>query len=349
MDFAALRVGIKSLVWQKAHFGAPVVNVDTEAIDRQIRRSVRSLVGLPKGFPPVALHWLLRLWPSQYQVDWLKLKMAWKCRHQLWLQPVVAAAVAASVRRVAPALARGPFGSFTEALGRYGLGWADLEDPQYEGPGGYKKWVGDTHARIVEAWCERVARSREELPRTSLLRRHLPSTAEEGVKEHLKVPPFLLCGDLGRAGLRLLAPTMGHTEDPKECGLCHQSRGTSLPAHLAVCPGVPESLGAARDVVLAQCYAEAVGGPTRRLGPDRRPMHLDCVSRMQWEGMSFASLRELLWVYARIFDYYCKHGSAGSGERAALRPIRASSYSRYVGRGRKDQPGGRQPPLNRPA
>jgi hypothetical protein len=311
-------------VWLKALFGAPVVNVDTEALDKCAPKSVRRLLSLPATFPSFALRWVLRLWPSNYQSDLLKLKVAWRCRHLFWFKDMVAAALARAGRRLPQALLQGPLGEYTAVLKRYGLQWTDLGAMKYRcWPNGYRDWASHSKAIVNKAWCKDVVRAGQALRRESPLRLLLPATVEDAVKQHLELPRFLRPGDLGRAGLRLAAPRLGHRPDPMECGLCHQSRGLSLATHLFECPGLPLSICEARESAVAVGRAE-VGDVVAPLldNPGRW-----VVSLLDREGLSDAALGELLWVYARCVDYYGKHCSQAGHE---IRPIRASSYSRYV-------------------
>jgi hypothetical protein len=43
---------------------SPVVRVDTAALDTRLRRELRSLLGLPRTYPTVLLHYQLAIWPS---------------------------------------------------------------------------------------------------------------------------------------------------------------------------------------------------------------------------------------------------------------------------------------------
>jgi hypothetical protein len=51
----------------------------------QAQAAVRGLPGLPTKFSSDALHWLLRLWPTQHYVAEARLRLAWRCYHQYWV------------------------------------------------------------------------------------------------------------------------------------------------------------------------------------------------------------------------------------------------------------------------
>jgi hypothetical protein len=130
VDFAILRTAILQVVLPRALYAAPVIEVDSDAIDRCLRKELKALLGLPSTFSSDALHWLLRLYPTEHEVAMARLKLAWRCYHQYWAGKAIRHLLAER-RTYHPLLTTGPLGLLTWTLRRYNLQWADLEDQQY--------------------------------------------------------------------------------------------------------------------------------------------------------------------------------------------------------------------------
>jgi hypothetical protein len=162
--------------------------------------------------------------------------------------------------------------------------------------------------QALAQWAVAEGRRRKQ---TDPLRHHFPSTstqAEAAIRQGL--PPFLrLCGDMGRAGLRLLAPRLGSAVDPQEtCVLCNTE--TMTPAHLLNCAALPLDIKLLRAwaiVARTRRIKEKLGvTPWTRLGegylpPMRRRHEL----AMEWEGMSSSDLADHLWWVGRALDLAC--------------------------------------------
>ena len=187
--------------------------------------------------------------------------IAWKCRYLYWIKDLVREATQPDRRRVHPFLLDvGPFGVMTRAMQRYRLSWRDLAKTDYANtekddagtPGGLKKWRDHCRTAVKSAWCSEGVQEGQALRRDSPLRLHYPQDEDEAAKAKLILPRFLAkAGDLGRAGLRLLAPTLRSGWDPNhgKCGLCGSRGEPTLPAHLTRCTASPPNLQKARRQV----------------------------------------------------------------------------------------------------
>jgi hypothetical protein len=80
---------VKQQVFQKFLFPSPVVRVDTAALDTRLRRELRSLLGLPRTYPTVLLHYQLAIWPSWFVAGLRALRFAWRIVHLMWVGQMI--------------------------------------------------------------------------------------------------------------------------------------------------------------------------------------------------------------------------------------------------------------------
>jgi hypothetical protein len=358
VDFAVLRTAIRQVVLPRALYAAPVIEVDSAAIDCCLRKELKALLGLPNTFSSDALHWLLRLYPTEHEVAVARLNLAWRCYHQYWVGKAIRHLLAER-RTYHPLLTTGPLGLLTWTLKRYQLKWADLEDHQYApsppvppedgsvtpedqpaaeasegeeaaaGDRGFKAWKALCRDRVDQGIAEWAVRAGRSIHRQSPLKHHFPTTTDQAraaMKEGL--PLFLReCGDMGRAGLRLLAPRFG-SGIPRDahCALC--GSGPSIPAHILKCPGLPADLKLQRTYGIrarAESYRDShddaqAGGrrPRRRaklqLNPadwlEKGPL------RMSWPRMTSVQLADHLRWIGHAIDAWCtKWKQTNKGQR----------------------------------
>ncbi len=322
VDFHVLRMAVQQVFLPRVLYAVPVLAVDCSAIDTCLSVQIKALLGLYNRFPPEAVQWLLRLWPTKFAVGEARLKLAWRAYHQYGVKKVIRYLLAHQRSRSYHYLmgkGRGPLGLLTEALEDHGLSWHHLGNAKYAPqPGvppsksrGLWKWVKDCRARVKERVATWAVEARQELRRGSALRAHFPSTAEEAMDAiDAGLPPFLAqCGDLGRAGLRLLATRYGSAIAPyEECVLCGLE-DSSHPSHLLDCPGLPEQLQTLRRRAVAsrekeqRQAARQEGGKAPRLSQEEYSIRQGYI--MCWPGMSARTLADHLWWAGHAIDLYC--------------------------------------------
>ena len=318
VDFTVLVKGIQQVVLPRVLFAAPVVDLNTEQIDRDLRRGLRALLGLPNTFPSVGLHWLLRLWPSRLLLDFAKLKQAWRCHHQYWSRHLLQVWRRPGARTASPALQTGPLGLITTTLRRYGLAWTDLEHPDYApdpaNPSsrlGYRRWAHRCWSKVSEAFHSWAVKAGSRLPRHSALHHHFPrdlAVAQEQCKAGL--PAFLTNGgDYGRAGLRLLAGTL--QDGPAGDGPCVWCQSPTLPPHhLFECRGIPEALKDLRRAAKVKRALEAAAAfrrEQRRAPPEgyAKQCEPEWNAKLVWPGISEGTaVHDLLWFVGQAIDAY---------------------------------------------
>jgi hypothetical protein len=333
VDFQVLRLAVQQVILPRVLYAAPGIDVDGAAIDQCLRAHLRALIGLPATFPSDALHWLLRLWPSSFKIGEFRLKLARRCYHQYGVKTVVRHLLASRRDHRTPhyLMARGPLGLLTAALQEHGLDWSSLDAAEYAPTAGVppakdqgrRRWSRECRARVlkrVAQWAVNAGAGLPEKPEDplSVLKAHFPAdetAAQDAIAAGL--PPFLVkCGDLGRAGLRLLAGRYGSAVLPTApCELCGKA-GSAHPAHLLQCPGLPEDLDGLR-----QRIAEARTAQVRRAAPKAPRLTPDVAAykygtSMLWPGVSEALLADHLWWAGHAIDLYCVRA-----QRAADGPV----------------------------
>ena len=218
-------------------------------------------------------------------------------------------------------LRRGPLGLLTEALEQRGLSWDVLEKAPYapvktkaEDPDAWeecrREWRKVCLRRIrgkVAAWA---CREGAEFPKDSKFTAHFPENvpmALQAIRNGL--PAFLKeCGDLGRAGLRLLAPRYGSLTPASEvCVFCAEAN--SAPLHVLTCEGLPGPLQQLRKEPAARrdadrwAAARKSGTKVRRVDPDI--IQLDDGYDLDWPGITPASLADHLWWVGHAIGAVC--------------------------------------------
>jgi hypothetical protein len=373
VDFEILRTAIRQVVLPRALYAAPVINVDSAAIDCALRKELKALLGLPSTFSSDALHWLLRVWPTEHEVAAARLKLAWRCYHQYWVGNAIRHLLKERPRTYHPLLTTGPLGLLTRTLTRYGLKWADLADPKYAPPSGaapddqddegeppdppsdvgvdvdqpqgeeaqpngagFKEWRQMCDKRVDRGIAEWAVHAGQSIPCQSPLKRHFPPSMEQALSMiEGGLPVFLrACGDMGRAGLRLLAPRFGSAVRSDEpCVLC--GTGPSTPAHLLDCRGLPPELKTMRTyatVARATAYRAEWDDVRQRLKPSRRkkrePVPKDWLEKsalsMSWPKLTDHQLADHLRWIGHAIDAWCtqwKQTHRGQGPLATWKGV----------------------------
>jgi hypothetical protein len=319
VHFYTLRTGLLQTVIPAALYGAPVVPLQTEALDVEIRKALRQILGLPSNFPASLLHWALLLWPCELATDFAALKEAWKLRHQYWIGDYIAQASPAALER--HATEAGPYRHLTQVLRKYGLEWSNVLTPCFqpepatdtqplpagEKPAAYTKWVAHCRERIIQRFARWIMEKKEAYPATARWRAIFPPSLAAAV-ESLQVghlPDALVAGDVGRAALRMWAPQLSQlprgASGASTCKWCAKPAGETG-YHILECPAQPP-----RTQRLITRALEAIRRDMRKAGRPVDPRtHLDLerLYRTTWPGQELASLRECLLCVARAIDEY---------------------------------------------
>jgi hypothetical protein len=304
LDFNVLRQGIIRLALPTINFAMPVVKLDYAAIDRSLRRHLRSLLGLPTTFPSVALHWLLRLWPIRFSAALARLKLAWRVYHQYWYGHTVRGLVACHTRTPRGLLASGPIGALTALLHDYGIQWPLLDQPAFTPTDStpkardlaYRAWSKMCQAKVADAFAAWIIKALSEKRMPPELKMHFPSTVAEVQQQYRAGLPFFIQagGDYARAGLRLLAPRIGSADGPtQDCVLC--GAASVAPMHLLVCEGLPVGLKERRS----RAFSVATGAHSRALAT--------------WPEGKEAALLDYLWFIGQALDVYAAMANRAGG------------------------------------
>ena len=137
-----------------------VQDIEYSVVDVQIKRSIRSMFGLPMCTPSAQIHADLGIWPCRYYADQRALRLVWRLRWQSWTKaafqqwcPRGSEELPACLK---PAWApRGVLGRFTTIMETYGLSWADLN--RCEDAGDWQKKISDGLRRRFAAYCQQAA------------------------------------------------------------------------------------------------------------------------------------------------------------------------------------------------
>jgi hypothetical protein len=320
LDFKVLRSAVRQVVLARALYAAPVVAMDFDALDKCLRCQLRAMLGLSRTFSSAALHWLLRLWPTRFYAAEARLRLAWRCYHQYWIKDVIRHLLETQQHRTLNyLLTHGPLGLLTEALQQHGFSWKTLAEAEYT-PGekeqatkseALRNWKRTCRAAMAARVAEWAVAERAQLPQDSPLQAHFPqdvASALGAIKKGL--PDFLkLCGDLGRAGLRLLAPSFSSAIPPTSaCTLCGAD-GQAHPAHLLVCPHLPAQLRELRQQAEEHRKHESTAamrrrrGKSQQLNPDE-PCK-DSALSLSWPGLRQETLASHLWWIGHAIDACC--------------------------------------------
>jgi hypothetical protein len=164
----------------------------------------------------VLLHYQLATWPSWFVAGLRALRFAWRVVHLVWVGQVIRKAWQQEGRtRSKPLFEYGPVKYLGDTLREYELTWAGVLAEKYTPkPGQCPKvrqleWYEACRKRVCAKLAEHYLAERRNLP--SHLKPCLPSSVEQTVLvvESKKVATFLSeLGDMGRAALRLQAPTL---------------------------------------------------------------------------------------------------------------------------------------------
>jgi hypothetical protein len=233
---------------------------------------------------------------------------------------------------------------------KYGLKWSDLENPEYaldeEAPpnkqGGLAAWARECRERVNLAIAQWAVEEGNKRRRDDPLRYHFPPTiAQALVAISQGLPPFLkLCGDMGRAGLRLLAPRLGSAVDPEErCPLCQT--GAMTVAHLLDCSHLPQGIKELRTWAIAartKRIREQLGTTPREWRSEGYITRLRIRDElaMQWPGMTPSDLADHLWWASHAIDHACVRWQQRLSEKGQDRARRlpmlrlgGEEYNRY--------------------
>jgi len=305
--------GIRQVVLPGALYAAPVAPLGTADLDVAIRQNARILMGLPCNFPTVLLHWLLRLWPSQFTVDLWTMDFAWRLRHQYWIGTHLALVDQDWHRR------HGPFGHITATMTRYALRWGDLAEATYAPPPpeakatklppGLRRWKERTYLVVLHHFFRWVLAKRADAPPGAPWLSFLPQDAEEAMALWTKgFAPFISDhDDYARAGLRMMAPQLGRwaakvdqTPPCRWCKAAHGERGR----HLLQCASLPPGLRGDRQHLL-----DAVREDMRRVFGRSDPRDgriYELLYKLDWPGQRPETLDQCLLHMGALIDAYAK-------------------------------------------
>jgi hypothetical protein len=127
VDFGLLSTLVKQQLFQKFLFPSPVVRVDTAALGTRLRRELRSLLGLPRRYRTVLLHYQLATWPPRFVAGTRALRFAWRLVPLVWVGQVTRKAWQHEGRtRSKPLFEYGPVKYLGDTLCEYELTWAGV-------------------------------------------------------------------------------------------------------------------------------------------------------------------------------------------------------------------------------
>jgi hypothetical protein len=343
LDFPLLSMLVKQQVFQKFLFPSPVVRVDTDAFDVRLRRELKSLLGLPRTYPSVLLHFQLAIWPSRFVTALRAMRFAWRLLHQSWIGPVIRSAWLREgrLRSKDPIFRYEPVKYLGDTMAEYDLSWGDLLDEKYTPcPNAHSKqrqlrWYTECRSRACDKIAQQYLADRRGLQRH--VRPCMPSNREDirKVIASNKVASFLQeFGDMARAALRLQAPILAvcpSTNGEPICKLCGEE--PESPTHLVTdCSGLPQDMRQER----ARMHADrAMQVRIETLGKKLLPMGYATMhgpewsASLQWEGRTQQLAARFLWFAGRAIDYYSQRvAPPPSEEPDTSTTVRVRSASR---------------------
>jgi hypothetical protein len=344
VDFGLLSMLVKQQVYQKFLFPSPVVRVDTKALDDRLRRELKSLLGLPRKYPTVLLHFQLALWPTRFVAGLRAMRFAWRLAHTTWIGEMIRSAwrrgQVKRTRSQDPLFDYGPLKYLGDTLNEYELSWDDILGEQFSPkpkPTSKPKeqqmaWYTECYEKVCVQLARHYLSKRSALPQ--YLKACLPSSLEETltVVRSKKVAPFLAeSGDLGRAALRLQAPTLAicpSTRHEPMCELC----GTEpeSPMHLLHrCRALPQTMLRERAELLQQRAMAVHKAAGRHLKDGLATTMADAWSAtLQWDGRTAPAVNRLLWLAGCMIDYYSKRVAPVDPASPPDRSVQVLSASR---------------------
>jgi hypothetical protein len=344
IDFPLLSILVKQQVFQKFLFPSPVVRVDTDALDVRLRRDLKSLLGLPRTYPSVLLHFQLAIWPSRFVAGLRAMRFAWRLVHQSWIGPVIRSAWLQErrLRSKDPIFRYEPVKYLGDTMAEYDLSWDDLLDEKYtpcpNAPPkqSQQRWYSVCRSRVCDKIAHHYLADRRGLQ--DHIRPCMPSTHKDIRKAVAsnKVAPFLReFGDMARAALRLQAPILAicpSTNGEPMCQLC--GKEPESPSHLVNwCRGLPQDMLEERTRMnferAMQVRFETRGKKTLPYGyaTMKGP---EWSASLHWEGRTQQTAARHLWFAGRAIDYYSKRVAPPPTEEepAPIRTVRVRSASR---------------------
>jgi hypothetical protein len=189
LDFPLLSMLVKQQVFQKFLFPSPVVRMDTDSFDVRLRRELKSLLGLPRTYPSVLLHFQLATWPSRFVTALRAVRFAWRLLHQSWTGPVVRSAWLREgrLRSKYPIFRYEPVKYLGDTTAEYDLSWGDLLDEKYTPcPNAHPKqrqlrWYTKCRSRVCGKIAQQYLADRRGLQ--TRVRPCVPSTREDTRKK----------------------------------------------------------------------------------------------------------------------------------------------------------------------
>jgi hypothetical protein len=172
----------------------------------------------------------------------------------------------------------------------------------------YAKWKAHCDSVIHEAflaWVVREAQAHALDMDVRPWRLLLPTSMEEArAMAADPLPRFLdVCGDYGRAALRMLGPQLGQwtTGRAPDCQWCRHPGGEQG-WHLLSCPGRPQHLREPLQAALSAIQQEIYVATSELIREDHRL--LASMYKLSWKGQRDSTLADCLFYMGRLIDSY---------------------------------------------
>jgi hypothetical protein len=292
-------VVLHQMIYHKALYAAPVVDLDPSALEQSVNRHLRSVFVLPPSYPTALLRWELRLMPAPLQITRRALRYVHALVTYSWFYPGLLAELDRPATRHpfrALLFSDGPLHRLTGFLVKYarhlsGRHQGEVVRPALEDPfplwrlaartdrETWQKRVDDAIYAEFQAW---VARR---------LIRHAVITYPVDVLLALQDrcrPLYLRQGGcLAHIGLRFKGPSLRLLRSgaaPPACAWC-AGPGLETGLHLIECPRLPAHLAAHRFRALSAIACEV------------EEVSLRSLLRAGWQDRALEQLRCLQWAH----------------------------------------------------
>jgi hypothetical protein len=301
----AVTTALTAYVYSKALYATPVVDIDYQALDSLIGRTLVRLCGLPPGQPYLLVYAELSLAPSAVLANVRALRFLWRLVHNSWFIKDVLFGTWATGNEAAwdRLTSTGPLQRLNDLLYRFrDLLWAP-GDPTDR----YAGWLA-VQTATQEEWYSKVTAAASAMVRTwyeDKLSTYKPSYQaylRRSLSPWGSLPRYIRVGGTAAcAGLRFKRPALRpHIpgEPLPQCAHC-LSPDAESGAHLLVCPALP-----AAD---QQALAATLQRIAHDLGPGPAPAQDILVSSLlslTWRNQSDESVQQALQCLRQLNNSY---------------------------------------------
>lgn len=321
-----LRLGVLQVIHFKFLYQCPVLDVEYQALDKEVYRSLRHLLGLHPLTPTALVAADLGLWPSQYYGHYHALRFLWHLRWKYWTKDVFASWFPTPTS--APPMSTQPHDGvmrrFSSILQQYNLSWAHLNETR-----AFKTWVELLHHHFTlkfSAYTQSSADRHHHPPILYALPRRYPAACLH--HQALSIPRLHhllhIEGELFCAALRLRHPSLRllpsfDVTDHGRCRYCYTGPENGL--HLLLyCHHLPAPFLLSRDVLLRDiATAKHISQINTRRGRERLSKS---IMELLWPEPPMALVHRLLVFFRDLLVHYAAYRPSWESRVLLSYPVR---------------------------